>query len=212
MIQALLLIFKPTPAWDRIMQNQRSMGVLLGGYLLPMMLLAAAAEGFGMVVWGKHQELIHRIQKFTPGEAVIFETARLAMALIFVLVCAALIKTFADTFRGRNTYQQTLTLVIYGLSPLFLLRMLDAVPGISPWITWATGVVLCTEVLYQGVPRVLEPDPPNAFGLYFMSSVVVVATTGLERFITFWYLSGRMRSVSDIVNSILTSLHHHLPF
>lgn len=188
------------------------MGVLLAGYLLPMMLLVAGAEGFGMVNWGKPHALIHRIQKFTPGEAAVFEMARFVMMLIVVVVCAALIKTFADTFRGRNTFQQTLTLVVYGLSPLFLLRLLDAAPGVSPWITWAVGVVLCTEVLYQGVPRVLEPDPPNAFGLYFMSSVVLVATTGLERFITFWYLSGRMPSLNDIVNNFLNSIHHHLPF
>jgi len=98
--------------------------------------------------------------------------------------------------------------VIYGLSPLFLFRLLDAAPGISPWITWFIGVVLCTEVLYQGVPRVMEPDPPNAFGLYFMSSLMLVAITGLERFLTAWFLSGRMRPVNDIIDSLLRHFQH----
>ncbi len=206
MIRALFLIFKPTVAWDRIMQNQRSVGVLLVTYLLPMMLLAAAAEGFGMVEWGKPQALIHRTQKFALGETVVYEVARLVMTLVIVVICAAVIKIFAETFGKRHTYHQTFLLVVYGLSPLFLLRLLDAAPGISPWITWAAGVVLCTEVLYQGVPRVLEPDPPNAFGLYFMSSLILITTTGLERFVTAWYLSGRLRPVHDFFASILGHL------
>jgi hypothetical protein len=53
----------------------------------------------------------------------------------------------------------------------------------------------------------MEPDPPNAFGLYFMSSLVLVATTGLERFVTAWFLQGRMRPIKDIVDEILG----HLP-
>ena len=208
MIQALFLIFKPAAAWDRIVLKQHGTAFLLLFYLLPMMLLVAGAEGFGMVNWGKPQAFIHRVETFNPGVVVVYEIGRFLMMSIIVVVCAVLIKTFADTFRGRHTYHQTFTLVVYGLSPLFLLRLLDAAPGLSPWITWGIGVVLCTEVLYQGVPRVMDPDPPNAFGLYFMSSLVVVATTGLERFVTAWFLSGRMRPVNNMIEDLLRQLHH----
>ena len=56
--------------------------------------------------------------------------------------------------------------------------------------------------LYQGVPRILDPDPPNAFGLFFMSALVLFATTGLERFVTAWYLTGRTRPVHEILAGI----------
>jgi hypothetical protein len=206
-IRAFFLIFKPTAAWERILQVQPGMVFLLVRYLLPMMLIAAGAEGFGMVHWGKPQTVIHRIQKFTIGETVLYEIARLLMMLLIVASCAVLIKMFAETFGKRHTLRQTLTLVIYALSPLFLFRLLDMMPEFNPWITWGIGIVLCTEVLYQGVPRLMEPDPPNAFGLYFMSSLVLVATTGLERFMTAWYLQGRMRPIKEIFDEILG----HLP-
>jgi hypothetical protein len=202
-IKALFLIFQPRAEWERILKTPHRMSWLLVRYLLPMMLIAATVEGFGMVVWGKPQSVIHRVQKFSAGEAVAYELARLLMMAVIIVSCAILIKIFGDTFRGRHTYRQTLTLVIYGLSPLFLFRLLDATPLLNPWIPWAVGVVLCTEVLYQGVPQVMEPDPPNAFGLYFMSSLVLVAITGLERFITAWYLQGRMRPIKDIMDGIL---------
>jgi hypothetical protein len=202
-IKAFFLIFSPVKSWDRILQAHRSLWFLLLRYFLPMMLMAAGAEGFGMVVWGKPQTVFHRIQKYTVAEAALYEIARFLMMMMVVATCGFLIKLFAETFGKRHSFWQTLTLTMYGLSPLFLLRLFDATPIMSPWITWGIGVILCTEVLYQGVPRVMEPDPPIAFGLYFMSSLVLVATTGLERFATAWYLSGRMRPVKDILDGIL---------
>lgn len=206
MIGALYLIFNPAEAWDRILQAQRSSWFLLVRYLLPMMLITMAAEGYGMVNWGKPQAVLHRVIKFSVGETVVFEMTRFLLTLLIVVVCAFAIKRFGETFRERNTYRQTFTLVIYGLGPLFLLRLLDATTVISPWLTWGIGIALCTEVLYYGVPRVMEPDSPNAFGVYFMSSLVLVATTGLERFGTAWFLSGRMRPVDDIIHAILRHL------
>jgi hypothetical protein len=202
-IRAFSLIFNPSAAWDRILLSQPGMAFLLMRHLLPMMLIAAGAEGFGMVIWGKPQSVIHRVQKFTIGEAALYEFARFLMMLLIVASCAVLIKMFAETFGKRHTFRQTLTLVIYGLSPLFLFRVLDFTPGLSPWVTWGFGIVLCTEVFYQGVPRVMEPDPPNAFGLYFMSALVLVAITGLERFITAWYLQGRIQPVTEFIDRIL---------
>jgi hypothetical protein len=206
-IRALFLIFKPTAAWDRISEVQTSMVFLLIRYLLPMILITAVAEGFGMVQWGKPQTIIRHIHKFTIGETVLYEIARFLMMLLIIASCAVLIRVFAETFGKRHTIRQTLTLVVYALSPLFLFRLLDMTPALNPWITWGFGIMLCTEVLYRGVPRLMEPDPPNAFGLYFMSSLVLVATTGLERFITAWYLQGRMRPVKEIFDEILG----HLP-
>jgi hypothetical protein len=203
-IKALFLIIRPGKEWERILETHHSVRYLLVRYLLPMMLITAGAEGFGMVTWGKPQTVIHRIQKFTVGETLIYEVARLLMMLLIVWVCAVLIKTFGETFRGRYTFRQTLTLVIYGVSPLFLFRLLDVTPLVNPWLSWGFGVALCTEVLYQGVPRVMDPNSPNAFGLYFMSSLVLVSTTGLERFVTAWYLDGRMRPLKELVHEILS--------
>jgi hypothetical protein len=205
-IRAIFLVFNPAASWDRIVESQRSPWFLLVRHLVPMMLIAAFAESFGMMHWGKPQAAIHRLQKYTIGETMIYEIARFLLMLMIVVICAVLIKMFGDTFRGRHSYRQTFTLVIYGLSPLFLFRVLDMIPMLNPWITWGFGVVLCTEVLYQGVPRIMEPDPPNAFGLYFMSSVVLVAITGLERFVTAWYLAGRMRPVKDIFDGLIGRL------
>jgi hypothetical protein len=209
MIKAVLLIFATGAAWESVVKARRKVGTIVVLYLFPMLLLVAAADGFGLVEWGEPQTGIgHHIRKFAVGEVVIYETARSLLLLLVIAICAVLIKILGETFHGRFTYQQTFTLVIYALGPMFLLRLLDAVPEIDPWVTWAIGMALSIKILHQGVWYVMQPAPPNAFALYLMSSLVLAATTGLTRLVTAWYLAGRMPAAENFVSHLAA----HLPF
>ena len=207
MIKALFLIFQTGTTWDRVVKAQRNLGSLVVLYLFPMMLLVAVVDGFGLVEWGEPQAgLFHRIHKSTVGEAVIFEAAHSLLTLLAIVVCAISIKNLGETFHGRYTYKQTFTLVIYGLSPMFLLRLLDAAPAIIPWATWGIGIALSIKILHQGIWFVMQPAPPNAFALYFMSSLLLVASTGLERFVSAWYLAGHIPSAGNFVSHLAARL------
>ena len=200
MIKALLLIFDPTATWERIVVTQRSLVFVLVVFLFPLLLLASAAEGFGLVHWGKWQGEIGRIKQFPIGEATIVEAAQILLALAVVFVGANMLKSIGETFHGRHTYTQAFTAVAYGLSPFFMLRLLDASPGISPWVGCAVGIILTTAVLYHGVPRVMEPDPPHAFGLFFMTSLLLALITGLVRLLTASYLEGKFPKLQMLIS------------
>ena len=75
MIKALLLIFAPMATWDGIAQARRSLRFVLGVYLLPMLLLVAAVNCYGLVHWGKWQGEVGRLKHFSVGEAVVIEAA-----------------------------------------------------------------------------------------------------------------------------------------
>jgi hypothetical protein len=123
-----------------------------------------------------------------------------------VFAGAKLVKSVGETFRGRHTYNQAFTAVAYGLGPLFLLRLFDTFSGISPWAPWGVGIVLSISVLYQGLPRVMEPDPSHAFGLYLMSAVLLALITGMARFVTAGYLQGEYPKLLAIVSDITARL------
>ena len=206
MIKALLLIFEPFASWERIWRARRGVAFVLFLYLLPTLVLISAAEGYGLHHWGWARELGPR-RSYTRGEVIIFEVAQFLLFVGIVLIGARLIKSVGETFHGRHTFTQCFTLVAYGLSPLFLLHLLNAVKDISPWITWAIGIILSIAVLYQGVPRMMEPDPPHAFGLYLMSSLLLLFVTGLARFLTAWYLQGKFLTVDAFVTRLAERLH-----
>jgi hypothetical protein len=206
MIKALLLIFDPMATWEGIFRARRSLVFVLVVYLVPLLLLASAAEGYGLVHWGKWQSEIGRIKSFPIREAVIVEAIQFLLALAVVFVGASMIKSIGETFHGRHTYSQTFTTVAYGLSPLFLLRLLDTLPVISPWLSWSIGILLSIAVLYQGLPRMLEPDPPHAFGLFFMSALLLVLITGLVRLLTASYLQGKFAKLQVIISELAARL------
>ena len=202
MFNALLLIFAPIPAWERISRGSRSLAYLLLSYLLPLVAAGCVAEGYGLVRWGKWQGDVPHLKKFPAGEALIFEIGQFVLLLAIVFLGARLIKAIGETFHGRHTFGQAFVAVAYGMSPFFLLRFLDAFAAVSPWITWSLGILLSVGVMYQGLPRVMEPDPPHAFGLYLMSSLLLILITGLARFVTAWYLAGKLTRLEGLISGV----------
>jgi hypothetical protein len=70
----------------------------------------------------------------------------------------------------------------------------------SPWVSWMVGILLTVWILYQGIPRVIQPDPTHAFGLYLSTIIVTVLVSGLVRVMTGLYLLGNV----DFQHSWLT--------
>jgi hypothetical protein len=206
MIKALFLIFEPEATWNRIALSRRGIVSIVGLYLLPMMLIVGVVEGLGLVKWGRWQSAMDHIKPFSVREALIYETAELLLMAIIILAAAHSIKMLGDTFHVRHTFANTLPLVIYGLSPVFLLRLLDVFPSVNLWLPWAFGIMLTVKVLYHGVPRIMLPNPSDAFGLYFTSALLLVMVTGLERFVTAGCLEGSFKPVANLISHLAAKL------
>jgi hypothetical protein len=206
MIKALLLIFEPIATWEGILRARRSAGFILAIYLLPLLLITSATEGYGLVHWGKWQSDVGRLRSFSIGEALLVEAAQLLLSFGVVFVCSHLVKSIGETFHGRHTYTQALTAVAYSMGPLFLLRLLDVFAGISPWVAWAIGICLTVAALYQGVPRSMDPDPSHAFGLFLMSALLLVLVSGLVRFATAAYLQGKFPALQSLISDLAARL------
>jgi hypothetical protein len=192
MIKAILLIFDPTATWDGIVLDRKSFRRILFLYLTPMVFFSAAIQVAGQIYFGQHSESAdwdraHQIHIYCYG-AIQF---LLSFAVVFI--CTKAIKTIAETFHSRNTFSQCFTLVAYGLSPLFLLSLLNAFPFINPWLGFGIGIALSVGTVYSGLPRVMLPDPPHAFGLYFMSSLLLVAISALAAVVNWGILTGKLK-------------------
>jgi hypothetical protein len=201
MIKALMLIFDTGPTWERIFQAQRRVAFILVFFLFPLLVLTCAAEGYGLVHWGKYRGEVPKMKSFSMSQAAAFEVWQILFWLLIIFTSAVVVKSACGTFHGRHNFTSAFTAVAYGLSPLFLFHVLDAFRGISPWVSWGIGIVLSVAVLYHGVPRMMEPDPPHAFGAYLVSALTVTLATGLLRFITAWYLQGKFPKLDPLFNT-----------
>jgi len=192
MIKVFFLIFEPAAAWEKVSQARRGFASIFFLYLLPMVALATAAEGWGLARWGKWQPKFQKFKEFSVGNVITFEVIQFILLVAMVLVTALLLLKISQTFESRRSYLRAFTTMAYGFSPLFVVRLLDAGPMMSPWVTWAIGFVLTIWILYQGIPRVMQPDPTHAFGLYLSALFVVLLTSGIARVLTALYLLGEV--------------------
>ena len=191
MIKVLLLVVYPRRAWEKIALAQKSMGFVFFAFLLPLLAISLAVELAGVVHWGKRLGPMRVLTQFPPQTIWRYGVAQFLASVIMVFVGAMLIRAVAVTFHNRTTYAQCFTVAAYGLSPFFAVRMFDAFPAVSPWLTFAVGAFLFAEAFYHGIPVVMKPDPPQAFGIYFMSSIWLVMIAGLLRLVTVLLLKGR---------------------
>jgi hypothetical protein len=206
MITALLLIFAPGATWERIFRARRSLVFVLSGYLLPLLAFTLACEGYGLIHWGRWQEDVARLKRFSVGETVLFQGAQALIWLLVVCLGAVMLKSLCETFHRRHAYAQAFSTVAYGLGPLFLFHLLTAFATLSPWVGWGIGMIFSIGVLYQGVPRMMEPDPPHAIGLYFMTSLLLLFISGLVTYLVVCYEGGKFPQIENFISGLAARL------
>jgi len=192
MIKVFFLIFEPSVAWEKIAQLRRGFVFITMTHLLPFLLLGAALEYWGLEQNGKWQPRFQMFKTFSRPEIITYEVIQFLLLLAMVFITALLVYKISQSFQDRLKFLQVFTAVAYGFSPLFLIRFLDAFAMMHPATTWLLGMALTMWILYQGIPRVMQPDPTHAFGVYLSAAIVVVLTSGLARLITAMYLLGYM--------------------
>lgn len=206
MIKVFFLIFEPSVAWEKVAQARRGFFFITVIHLLPLILLGSALETWGLLRHGKWQPRFQMFKMFPPPEIYAYEIFQLVLLLAVVFVSALLVFKIAQTFQDRLTFLQAFTVIAYGYSPMFLLRLLDFSATMHPAVAWFLGVGLAMWILYQGIPRVMQPDPTHAFGVYLSTMIVVVLTSGLARLVTAMYLLGYV----DLHHSWLSNAVGHL--
>ena len=198
MIKGLMLMFETAKTWERIARVPRRWVSVLFSHVIPLLVITSIAEGYSLAHWGRIQDVSLHLKKFSLPEVVAYEGVQFLLTLMVIFFCAKLIKSMGETFHGRHTFDQTFIALAYGLSPLFLLRFLDMIPGLTPWAAWIAGVLLSLSILYYGLPCIMQPDPPHAFGLYLTSCILIIITSGLVRFLTAWYLLGKFEKLNHL--------------
>ncbi len=208
MIKAIQLLFSSVATWEHIGRARRSLIYVLAVQFCPLLLLFCVGEGFYLVHWGRARGIVPRPHLFPANETVVFEAAQFLFWLIVLGTDAVMIKAFGETFHGRHNYTETATVVSYTLSVFFLLRFLGAFVPISPWVIFFIAMLLTLGTMYNGLPRIMKPDPPHAFGLYLMSAILVTLTSGIAQALAIWYLGGKFPKLE----TVFTDWAARLPF
>lgn len=193
MLRALLLIFDPNNTWEKISTSKHSVAHVFFFYLLPIMLLALAVEGWLITQFGVERgRVVERILRLRPEVVLRYELAQFVLGLAISFIGAWFFKLVGEGFHRRHSYSECFAALGYSLGPYFLVRILDGWPVLNTWIPWTIGILLALSVLYRGVPRLMKPDPSNALGVYLLCSMLLLILSGLAHFIASLVLDERL--------------------
>lgn len=196
MIKTLLLIFSPARAWDSVVEDKRGIPFLLLAFLTPLLVITTVGECYGLLHWGKNRGLLP-VRQYDLAELKVYGVLQFTLGIAIVFAGAWFIRYLSETFRGEKDYGSAFRVVAYSVGPLFLCRLLDGLPMIQWWLAWGIGIVLTVSTMYHGVPRVMDPDPPQAFGLYVTSAFLIIIVSGLARYLTNWWLEGKFARAQE---------------
>lgn len=200
MIKALLMLVRPVQTWDGIDRSARSIVYILLVHLLPLIIITSVAEGYGLMHWGKNQKgETPYLKHYQLNEVIVIETAQSALLLGMVFLGSYAAQAYGGTFHRRHTYRHAFTAVAYGCAPLIAMRLGDLSAWLNPWIPWSIGMILTIAVLYHGLPCILKPDPPHAFGLFFMTSLTLAVINGMLRLVSSFYFMGRFPGLEKVI-------------
>jgi len=192
MFLIFIMLFDPESGWHKAAHSGRSVLRTLLLHMLPLLLLGCVAEGFGMIQWGKPVGQFGARRPYELAQVIPLQACYFAAGLLMVLICAVILRGMADTFQRRQRFSQALVISVFGLGPVFLMRVADAFPAINPWLSWGIGALLVVALLYQGLPRIFHLDPAHALGVYLSCSVVLVLVSGLVRVLMLMLVQPRL--------------------
>lgn len=192
MIRALLLILDAGASWEKIAKAQRGYLFILGLHLLPLMAITLGVEAYAMTRLGEGRTVLGQTVAVAVPAAVRYVVAEIVLNLMVVFVSAKVLERITHSFHTSVGYLQCFTAVAYGVSPVFILHLLDALPGINTWVCFGIGIFLSVAALYYSVPFILRPDPAKAMGIYLMMSILLIVLAGLAHFLAIQLLHGQL--------------------
>ncbi len=201
LLKDLFFIVRPTTTWNRVVAAQRGVIFIFMFYLLPMMLVTALIEGYGLMLFGQQQAGQGMNNRFTLPKVFVYEFGSALISFAFICLAAAFIKSFANACHARNSYKQCLAVMFYSVGPLFLIQCFNGFPNMYYWLTWLIGAFLTMGALYHGLPRIMQPDPPSAMGLYIGSAITVFLLLLGGRILTGYYLTGNFKSLEVLLTN-----------
>lgn len=190
MLRALNLLFSPEAEWQKAALKPPNMAVVLLFSILPLMILTLAVEGYSLIRFG---EMFRNLapRAVAPERAIKYAVFYGAASLFVIFLGAKLLQNVGRSFNLFGNYSICFILIIFGYTPIFLVRMLDALPQVNTWICWTVGVSLSFRILYHGVALWLKPEQTKGFGLFLVSFVYVLVLSALVHFTSIQVLQGR---------------------
>ncbi len=171
------LFSQPQKEWEEIRDEPCTVTMCYVRHVLILAAIPAVSAYIGAVQVGWSTGVGETI-RLTPGSALPIAIAFYLAMLAAVYIVGRLIHWMSQTYGAETTLAQSVVLVTYTGTPLFLVGIVALYP--MPWLNMLFGIVALlytVYLLYMGVPVVMRISKEQ--GLLFSSAVLTVGMVTL---------------------------------
>lgn len=167
--RARRIILKPKETWEKVKGEAVTVQELMINFAAPLALIPAVANLFGLSVVGIRMPPGH-LARAPFAEALAAGVVGYVFHLLGVLAVAWVAGLLAPSFNAKGDYISALKVVVYSMTPVWLLGIFSAFPGLGVLqIFGLYGFYL----LYQGLIVVLETPANRA--LWYTVLIVIAS-------------------------------------
>ncbi len=180
------ILLKPADEWEVIAKEPATVGGLLTGYAIPLMILPiiGAIVGLGLLGIGTESYAALGIS-FGLGAAAIIGIVGFILGLIMLYAMIFVVKMVSPSFNGSSDAAQAAKLMVYSSTPSWIVGLISPLLGILGSVLGIAAIAYVVYLIYTGIRPVMEVPQEKVAGftvaiilIYIVLSVVVTFIIG----------------------------------
>jgi hypothetical protein len=170
------ILTTPQSEWRAIAAEPADVGSLYRHYIVILAAIPAVSLVLGLMVFG-----VPLLGRWGMAAALGAGVATYASALLSALLAALILERLAPRFKSEGHTAQTLKLVAYASTPIWIGGVVYLVLVLSPLIVLAG--LYAVYLFYVGLPHVMKTPPEQVVPFMVVAALVILVLNIVLRFL-----------------------------
>jgi hypothetical protein len=172
--RAMNIIQTPVPEWARIAAEPATVNDLIVNYAVPLAAIPAISSFVGATVIGLPVPFVGTI-RIGVVRGLVSALLSWVFALVAVYVAAMVVQKLAPQFRSRGDLVQSMKLVVFAYTPVWLAGVLNIFPPLSALVIVAAFYAM--YLFYLGLPIVMGTPQESVIPYMAVAAIVIIVVT-----------------------------------
>jgi hypothetical protein len=181
------IMLKPAEEWEVIAKEPATVGSLITGYAIPLMILPIIGTivGIGLLGIGVDGFAALGMGSIGVGAAAVMGAVTFVLGLIMLYAMIFVVKAISPNFNGSSDAGQAAKLMIYASTPSWIAGLISPLLGMLGSVLGLAAMAYVVYLIYTGIRPVMEVPQEKVAGftvviilIYIVVSVVVSMVIG----------------------------------
>lgn len=184
------ILLSPTAEWEVIAKEPASVGGLLTGYAIPLMLLAFVGQivGLGLLGIGAESYALMGLGAIGIVGAAIIGAIGLGLGLILLYVMIVAVNAISPSFNGKSDMTQSAKLMVYASTPSWVAGLIAPLLGLLGSLVSFAAIAYVVYLIYIGIKPVLEVPQEKTAGFTVVIVLIYIVLSAVLSMLIFGLL------------------------